>query len=91
MMRFPDYNEIVHYARGSVVRLHVDRPSKPLSEVIVTGRAVLADRQHQAAEPSGSLVERWPEGVLTSVIELLMTKVEVTTPGVPSSEGSPRH
>lgn len=80
MIRLPDYNDIVHYAPGSVVSLHIDGQSKPLSElneVTVTGRAALVDCADLPADP---VTERWPAGVPTSLIVLPMTNLEVSTP-----------
>jgi hypothetical protein len=78
MVRLPDYNDIVHYAPGSEVRLDVDggTPAAHRETVVVTGRAALAGNGQERLIDQTAFQEEWPPGVPTSVICVPLTAIE---------------
>jgi hypothetical protein len=78
LMRLPDYNDIVHYAPGSEVRIDVDggTPAAHRETVVVTGKAALAGGDQKPLIDQTAFQEEWPPDVSTSVICLPLTAIE---------------
>lgn len=77
MVRLPDYNDIVHYAPGSEIRLEVDGSIAEHRETVrVTGTARLADEPARPLVAAADFAESWPDGVQTSVVCLPLATLE---------------
>jgi hypothetical protein len=78
LVRVPDYNDIVHYAPGSEVRIDVDggTPAAHRETVVVTGQAALAESCQKPLIDQAAFQEEWPPDVSTSVICVPLTAIE---------------
>jgi hypothetical protein len=78
LVRLPDYNDIVHYAPGSEVRLDVEggTPAAHRETVVVTGKAALAENGQRPLIDQTPFQEEWPPDVRTSIICVPFTAIE---------------